>query len=76
MRVLIVDQAVVSLYALQQRPMLFDNLIAHVRMGPLGEKAEVREVADDFKAEWGTTVLKADADGYAVAHDYKWDSSG
>lgn len=79
-KVLIVDQfSGVSPYNLQQHPVPFEELIDQVINGPQYSsirKPEVREVPLDFKAEFLTTVLKADANGNAEVWTYNWDSSG
>lgn len=82
-KVLIVDQfSNITPYSLQQNPVRFDDLIEQEINKPIStpfalcRKAELREVAEDFKPEMCTTVIRANERGMAEAWRYRWDTSG
>lgn len=81
-KVLIVDQfSGISPYSLQQHPIKFDDLVTEILALPYNPrsfhfKPEVCDVDDSFVPKMCTTVIRANADGYAEAWKYRWDSSG
>lgn len=81
-RVLIVDQFFgVNPYQLQKHPKTFDALVTEClnQLYPQSisyHKPEVKDVPEDFRPEYGTTVLRAGANGMAELWKYNWDSSG
>jgi len=77
-RVLIVDQfSGVSPYALAKTPVLFEELAAEaIAAGHPWTKPEVKDVPDDFVPRMATTLVAADANGYAYVWRARWDTSG
>lgn len=79
MKILVIDQfSGITPYELQQRPRMFDELVAEELAKPRHiHPAQVLEVEpDNFQPEWATTVIRADDSGMAVVWMTRWDSSG